>query len=261
MNLSTFYLRVSECSATNESYEVLIISETEWILFLSYVTEVVFIVLVNAFTLATFATNRQLRKRSTYLIINLTVADLLFGTTEGLLSILEPAILERYLPCSTKEWFSWPELMLLTLYFLFPVASLVYILFISLERFHATIYPFKHCLIGGKVYFRIIAFSWSLALVLAFVFAFLLLRVSFVFPYVYASFAFITLLILAVSYVRIILNVKKYPHSVQNFGSLLSEERKLSLTLFIITVASFLTILPAVIWDAILAGYLWPDKV
>ena len=152
--------------------------------------------------------------------------------------------------------------MLLTLYFLFPVAFLVYILLISLERLHATIYLFKHCLIGGKVYFRIIAFSWLLALVLAFVFAFLLLRVSFVFPYVYASFAFITLLILAVSYVGIILNVKKYPPSAQNFGSLLSEERKLSLTLFVMmTAASFLTILPAVIWDAIIADHLWQDKV
>ena len=86
-------MRVNECSATNESYEVFIFSEIEeWIRFASFVTEVVFIVLVNAFTLATFATNHQLRKRSTYLIINLTVADLLFGTTEGLLSILEPAI-------------------------------------------------------------------------------------------------------------------------------------------------------------------------
>ena len=72
MNLSTCYLRVSECSTTNEFYEVLIISETEeWIRFASYVTEVVFIVLVNAFTLGTFATNHQLRKRSTYLIINM----------------------------------------------------------------------------------------------------------------------------------------------------------------------------------------------
>ena len=166
MNLSTCYLRANECSATNESYEV------------------VFNVLVKAFTLATFATNHQLRKRSTYLIINLTVDDLLFGTTEGVLSILEPAILEGYLPRSTEEWFSWQELMLLTLYFLFPVASIVYILLISLERLHATIYPFKHCLIGGKVFFRIIVFSWLLALVPAFVFAFLLLRVSFVFPYV-----------------------------------------------------------------------------
>ena len=239
---------MNECSVFNDSY---VLSETEeWIWFASYVTAIVFIVLLNAFTLATFATNHQLRKRSTYLIINLTVADLLFGTTEGLLSILESAILERYLLCFTEEWFSWQELMLLTLYFLFPVASLVYVLLISLERLHATIYPFKHCLIGAKVYFRIIAFSWLLAFLLAFVFAFLFLRLSFVFPNVYASFAFITLLILAVSYVRIILNVKKHPHSAQNFGSLLSEERKLSLTLFIMTVASFLTILPAVFWDA-----------
>ena len=256
------YLRVNECSATDESYEEFIIPETEeWIWFASYVTEVVFIVLVNAFTLVTFATNHQLRRRSTYLIINLTVADLLFGTTEGLLSILEPAILERYLPFSAQECFSWQELILLTLYFLCPVASLVYILLISLERLHATTYPFKHCLIGGKVYFRIVAFSWLLALVLAFVFAFLFLRFSFVFPYAYASFAFITLLMLAVSYVRIILNVRKYPHSAQNFGSLLSEEKKLSLTLFIMTVASFLTILPAVIWDAIIADYSWPAEV
>ena len=51
--------------------------------------------------------------------------------------------------------------MLLTLYFLFPVASLVKILLISLERLHATKYPFKHCLIGGKVYFRIIATLFS----------------------------------------------------------------------------------------------------
>ena len=164
MNLSTCYLRVSECSTTNEFKGELIISETEeWIRFASYVTEVVFIVLVNAFTLGTFATNHQLRKRSTYLIINLTVADLLFGITEGLLSILVTAILEieRYLPRSTEEWFSWQELMLLTLYFLFPVASLVKILLISLERLHATKYPLKHCLIGGKVYFRIIATLFS----------------------------------------------------------------------------------------------------
>ena len=97
---------MNECSVFNDSY---VLSETEeWIWFASYVTAIVFIVLLNAFTLATFASNHQLRKHSTYLvIINLTVADLLFGTAEGLLSILEPAILERYLSCSTEELFSW----------------------------------------------------------------------------------------------------------------------------------------------------------
>ena len=97
---------MNECSVFNDSY---VLSETEeWIWFASYVTSaIVFIVLLNAFTLATFASNHQLRKHSTYLVINLTVADLLFGTAEGLLSILEPAILERYLSCSTEELFSW----------------------------------------------------------------------------------------------------------------------------------------------------------
>ena len=75
--------------------------------FASYVTAIVFIVLLNAFTLATFASNHQLRKHSTYLIINLTVPDLLIGTIEGLLSILKPAILERYLSFTTQECFSW----------------------------------------------------------------------------------------------------------------------------------------------------------
>ena len=93
---------MNERSVFNDSY---VLSETEEcrIWFASYVTAIVFVVLLNAFTLATFASNHQLRKHSTYLIINLTVADLLFGTGEGLLSILEPTILERYLPCSTDR--------------------------------------------------------------------------------------------------------------------------------------------------------------
>ena len=42
-----------------------------------FITEFIVIVIINAFTLVAFARNRHLRKRTTYLIINLTVADLL----------------------------------------------------------------------------------------------------------------------------------------------------------------------------------------
>ena len=100
---------MNECSVFNDSYGDSVLSQREVcrIWFASYVTEIVFIVLINAFTLATFASNHQLRKNSTYLIINLTVADLLIGTIEGLLSILKPAILERYLSFTTQECFSW----------------------------------------------------------------------------------------------------------------------------------------------------------
>ena len=45
--------------------------------FPALITECVVILIINAITLIAFARTRQLRKRSTYLIINLTVADLL----------------------------------------------------------------------------------------------------------------------------------------------------------------------------------------
>ena len=44
----------------------------------AFVIEFIVIFLLNAFTLAIYIRNRHLRKRSTYLIINLTVVDLYY---------------------------------------------------------------------------------------------------------------------------------------------------------------------------------------
>ena len=73
--------------------------------------------------------------------------------------------------------------------------------------------------------------------------------------YVFASYCFITVLIITVSYVIIILNVKSSPQS-HIFGSKLLAEKKLSITLFVMTVASFLTILPLAVWVAMLR-HIW----
>ena len=48
-----------------------------------FVTEFIVVFMVNAFTITAFARTQHLRKRSTYLIINLTVADLLVGAVTG----------------------------------------------------------------------------------------------------------------------------------------------------------------------------------
>ena len=48
-----------------------------------FISEFIVITIINVYTLATFARNRHLRKRTTYLIINLTVADLLVGAVSG----------------------------------------------------------------------------------------------------------------------------------------------------------------------------------
>ena len=51
------------------------------------ITEFLVILIINAVTIAAFARINHLRKRSTYLIINLTVADLLVGAVAGHLHV------------------------------------------------------------------------------------------------------------------------------------------------------------------------------
>ena len=241
---------MNHCRAYNDSG---LFEKEESIWMATLLTELIVIVLINLFTLATFARNRYLRKRSTYLVINLTIADLLFGVAAVLLPILEPNILESY--NILGEHFNWYAFLYFTLNSLFPAASLANLSLISLERLHATIYPFRYCLISEQVYFTVITFSWLLALLFASMVAILVVlraRLTLDF-YVFASYCFITVLIITVSYVIIILNVKSSPQS-HIFGSKLLAEKKLSITLFIMTVASFLTILPLAVWIAMLSS-------
>ena len=231
-----------------------IISEKEgraW--FAAFIIESSVIFLLNAFTLAIYTRNRHLRKPSTYLIINLTVADLLVGTVLVPLLYFVPDKPERDL--ELKQAFSWQSFVYFTSAYLFPVASLANISLISLERLHATLFPFRHCLIGKRVYLTTIFCSWLFSLTLSSVFSLLYLRASPAFPYVFSSYIFLSLLILTVSYVIIILTVKKNPPS-PNAGQALSKERKLTVTLFTVTAVSVLTILPWIIWDVTIAPHI-----
>ena len=232
---------------TNDTSEYLSLQE-KIVWFAVSVTECIVVFIINAFTLIAFARNRNLRKRSTFLIINLTVADLLLGAVTLPLEMFGPDI-------EPENGFRWGTFFMLTLFEIFPVASLANISFISLERLHATLYPFRHCLVGEWVYFKIIICIWLIALLLASVMTRFVLYAPFAYLYVIASYIFLTLLILTVSYTTIISNVKRNPHS-QNFGSVLSYDRKLSVTLFIVIVVSFLTIVPWGIYTAILL-HIW----
>ena len=223
-----------------------IVSEKEkraW--FAAFVIEFIVIFILNAFTLAIYTRNRHLRKPSKYLIINLTVADLLVGTVTVSSMTFQLHILETYL--GLEQDFSWQSFVQFTLQGLFLVASLANISLISLERLHATLFPFRHCLVGTRVYLTIILCSWLFSLILSSVSALLYLHASPASFYVCASYSVMIILILTVSYAIIISTIKNNPPS-PNAGSVLSTERKLTMTLFIVTVASFLTILPWLIW-------------
>ena len=123
-----------------------------------FITEFLVISILNAITITAFARIRHLRKRSTYLIINLSVADLLLGAVAGPLHL--------YLKGEGSHPFSWPRFSLLAFKLTFLRASPVNLSLISLERLHATLFPFKHCLLRKWFYFKIIIGSWFITLLL-----------------------------------------------------------------------------------------------
>ena len=53
-----------------------------------WVTQFIMVFIINAFTLVVFARSRHLRRPNTYLIMNLTVADLLIAAVAGPEAIL-----------------------------------------------------------------------------------------------------------------------------------------------------------------------------
>ena len=99
-----------------------------------FLIEFTVIAIINVFTVAAFARNRQLRKRTTYLIINLTVADLLVGAVTGPVQVF-------VLDFDRGNGFSRQEFIILTSSLIFPLASQANLSLISLERLQATLFP------------------------------------------------------------------------------------------------------------------------
>ena len=204
-------------------------------------TECVAIVTLNIITIIVLVKNRNLRKRSTYLVINLAVADMLVGGF---------ATIDRFYlfgaACNVWTYNSidpWAVLVLFTLVLLFPVSSVTNIAAISVERLHATLRPFRHRLIKKWVYALIIAVVWVTAGLLSIALTVLLVfkRYSY-YSYLLNSFIAICLLVICVSYASIVIKVRCGAQP-QHHGAA-SRERKLTMTLLIVTVVSLLLYLP-----------------
>ena len=217
-----------------------------------WLTQFIMVFIINAFTLVVFARSRHLRRRNTYLIMNLTVADLLIAAVSGPETIL--------LYIRDKN----PEKGFGVLYSIISdmcwIASLGNLVLISLERLHATLYPFRHCLVGKSIYYKIIIFSWFGALTLACVLHIIRMNNPVLTDrYPWIIYVVLTLAVLTTSYVIRLSKFITKPH-VQQLGSVISAERKLSVTLFIVSAASIITLLPWLITICIAISsdrYLW----
>ena len=103
-------------------------------------TESVTIIVLNSLTVIAFYRNRYFRKRSTYLVISLAVADMLSG-------VISPIDLFYNIGATCNFWRRkveiWNQIPLVVAFW-FPGCSLINMTVISLERLNATFWPFRH---------------------------------------------------------------------------------------------------------------------
>ena len=201
-----------------------------------FVVELAVISIINGFTILTVARNRHLRNRATYLIINLTMADFFVGTVSGPMHIYHTMTFEP------GSGFGWKKFIVMILDNTFTACSLLNLALLSLERLHATLFPFRHCLMLEWVYFKAVVCIWFLALIPASADAALFLIAPQASRYVWASLIIAVLFTVIVSYVIIALNVKRKapPYS----SGAVSSDRKLTVTLLVVIVLSAVAILP-----------------
>ena len=221
-----------------------------WIVVL--ITESLFIVILNFLTVIVFATHRQLQRRNTYLLFrNLAIVDLLAGAISG------PLQIERVgEDCDVWEYSAktqnWKYYLKFALLHLFSMASFGNLAAISLERMHATLCPSKHLFMKKWVYKVIIVVIWLTACIRELA-QIVLSEVHQSHPKLftttlYVPYYSVCLCLICVSYSSIFIKIRFSPRSHPQCGGVTIREQQLTATLFVVTVVSVLTLLPAIIY-------------
>jgi hypothetical protein len=206
-------------------------------------------VVLNFATILIFVINRHLRRRSVYCLINLAVADMLYGVL---------TTTDEYFQVHNMEKSVGFKIPLNVVFF----SSLYSLVPVSLERVYAIFFPFRHRTTRLRMYIIVFAITWLLPLPLVIAFHFspgISQRISVtsilvIFP--------LCLTIICTSYTAIFVKVKNQalrlrPNQQQTAAIQIRQKREqhLAMTLFIVTVLSLITWLPYIIVQFLLKLY------
>lgn len=189
-----------------------------------FIIEYLAIIILNLITIIVLIKNQKLQRRSTYLIVHLAIVDLLVGAVSAPEKI-------KWMGSFCNLWsIGWKNPVLsLVFSFAFPLASLVNLTAISLERAHATFCPFKHRFMKKWVYAVIIILIW---LIVAAWIGIIMMSNDFLIHFMMFSAFFILMSLTIVSYVSIFVKVR-FHRQLRHSNT--ARERKLTSTLFIVT--------------------------
>ena len=202
------------------------------------------IVIVNLLSIILFIKNSDLRTRGMYLVINLTVADTLVGAISSL-QFLSFSSTECKNANNLNVTFNWERYMITWfLFYWFPLTSLTNITVISLDRMHATFRPFRHRVIKKWVYGVTISVVWVLAGMIstAIMMLFLFDKQWSHYKYLWPSYSLLCLFVICACYASIIVKICCGARP-QHHGAA-RRQRKLTVTLLIMTIVSVLLWLP-----------------
>ena len=118
----------------------------------------------NLLTVVLFTLNKGLRKRSLFLVINMAFADLMLGAVTLPIYMYDKG---AYYQLWTGGWTSFLRVFYNFVDTAFSQASLISAAFISVERFYAIYWPFKHKTLSIQAYRIVIVVVWTLALLIA----------------------------------------------------------------------------------------------
>ena len=212
------------------------------------------VVSVNLLSIIVFIKNSNLRTRAMYLAINLTVVDMFVGGSATSFIVLLFLLYgcgagsTVFIFIAAREW---PPILLV--FFMIDtwvsLTSLTGIAVISLDRMHATFRPFRHRNTEKWVYGVTIAGVWILSAMIFIPSPIIRLygnlhqqwQLVFAF-YLWLSYGLLCLFVIFVSYTSIALKfwcgTRPPSHGAAN------RQRKLTVTLFIMTIVSLLLFLP-----------------
>ena len=134
-------------------------------IFSAFIVACFFIVAGNFLTIVLFALTKKLRKKSLFLVMNMAVSDLLLGAVSLPVYIfLKGDFLGLFRKVKWNQYFDSSYIFVDA--FLSQV-SLITAVLISLERFHAICWPFRHRVLSMRAYKFGIFVTWALAFVVS----------------------------------------------------------------------------------------------
>ena len=243
--------------ATNRSGIACLIPKSQCILWIIVpIMESLSVVILNLLMVIVFAKHRQLQRRGTYLLIrNLAIVDLLAGGISGPLQVERINWEDCYIweLDETAFRFDWKFYLKFAFSNFFHFASIANLVAISLERMHATLCPLRHLFLKKWVYLIIIVVIWVTAAIREAIQIALMTHghpelEMILNSTLYTLFYIIAVALICISYISIFVKVRRSPLPYPQRNGVINRERRITSTLFIVTIVSLLALLSFIVY-------------